>query len=315
MYVYRKLIAEFNEQYFRHFQSTGLKALPKTNNKRDSKVLDVVDHNVRYYFENQDIIGEELYNVLRDIRTVVADKLYMSLKLKSTLSKLLYCNISNFSLLIKNNVEKTSDTTKQVINILNSISYNNYIVGGFIRDSLSKRVSKDVDFVTGTPIDLLVEVFENYGFTVKHEGKQFLVCIVSKNGEFFEIANFRKDKDNSGGVIGTIEEDAFRRDFTINALYFGTFVNELNDPTGLGIDDIMSGTLRFIGNSRDRIIEDPLRVMRFYRFVSNGFKPDTGSLRAVRQNFEYCVKNASSERIRTELERIINIKGNKDDNN
>ena len=120
------------------------------------------------------------------------------------------------------------------------------------------------------------------------------------------------DTDNSGGAIGTITTDANRRDFTINSLYVPLgctdIIANIVDPTGQGKADIENRQLRFIGQPARRILEDPLRVARFYRFLhTKNLVPHPGSLRAVRQNFNYAHNNTSPERWRVEIERMVGL--------
>ena len=196
-----------------------------------------------------------------------------------------------------------------VVKVLRA-SKNSCLVGGCVRDILINKDPKDFDFVTDIPYDRLKKLFVKAGFTVKEAGKQFLVLIVTKDGVDYEIANFRKDGTYVDGrrpenvKIGTIYDDAERRDFTVNALYFNLTDMQLIDPTGQGIDDIKSKTLRFVGKSSDRIEQDYLRVFRFYRFLDKGFTPESKSLSAVREMFAEAVQKTSPERIRVELERI-----------
>lgn len=106
--------------------------------------------------------------------------------------------------------------------------------------------------------------------------------------------------------IGTIHDDAMRRDFTINALYENPVTGEILDPTGKGLSDVKNRVLRFIGNPKDRIQEDYLRVFRFYRFLAcKGLTPDIKSMKACRQYFNEAYENTTSERVRLELERMV----------
>ena len=127
-----------------------------------------------------------------------------------------------------------------------------------------------------------------------------------------EIANFRKDGVTLDGrrpvevEIGTIEEDAVRRDFTINALYENPITGQILDPTGKGLSDIKSRTLRFVGKPKDRIREDYLRVFRFFRFLAcKNLQPDIKSIKACREMFNESYENTTPERVRLELERMI----------
>jgi hypothetical protein len=204
-----------------------------------------------------------------------------------------------------------SSTLVEVINILKTIDSDACLVGGCVRDSIIGKKPKDFDLVSKLPYDVLVSVFKDNGFETIESGKQFLVLSVKKNDEIFEIANFRKDSLTSDGrrpdsvEIGNIFDDAQRRDFTVNALYFNLSSRKLLDPTGDGFEDILSKTLKFVGKPQDRIKEDSLRGIRFYRFISKGFTPDPKSLRAVRERFNDIINTTDSERIRAEIEKIV----------
>ena len=185
-----------------------------------------------------------------------------------------------------------------------------YIVGGAIRDLLSQRAAKDFDIVTNVPTVLSTAAFETAGWKVSLTGQVFMVLSIQKDGRQYEIANFRKDGVYLDGrrpetvEIGTIEEDAKRRDFTINALYYNYNTGELKDPTGLGFEDIRHKVLRFIGKPADRIKEDYLRIFRFYRFLSRGFMPDPTSLRACRELFNEGYSKITPDRVREEVEKM-----------
>ena len=200
-----------------------------------------------------------------------------------------------------------SNVVREIVDILELHSNEVYIVGGCIRDILRRQSPKDIDFVTDTDIDILVSEFKSNGYKTLQKGEQFLVLIVEKNGEQFEISRFRKDKDNNGGIPGTIFDDAVRRDFTCNSVYFRTTDHQIVDITG-GLFDIFNGILRFIGKGADRIKEDPNRVFRAYRFIGKGFTPDNKTLKCIRQYFDYSVQNTSPERIRCEIEKMVSIK-------
>lgn len=197
--------------------------------------------------------------------------------------------------------------------LLNSVGnhYRSCLVGGCVRDMLMGKEPKDFDFATNIDLDTLAKLFRNAGWKVDEKGLQFLVMIVSKNGTQFEIANFRKDGTYKDGRrpesvdIGTIEDDAARRDFTINALYIDLEKETLVDPTGMGLKDLKSQTLRFVGKPVDRINEDALRIMRFYRFLAQHptLNADKKSLRACREHF-FKVSDLAAERVRIEVEKM-----------
>jgi len=132
------------------------------------------------------------------------------------------------------------------------------------------------------------------------------------NTSKYEVMEWSNENDIDGRHpnsvdIGTIKDDCQRRDFSVNSLYANTKTLKVIDPSGYGIDDVNTRTLRFIGNPKDRIQEDFLRGWRFYRFVSKGFKPENKSLKAVRENWNTIYKQSNPERVRNELEKMCKI--------
>ena len=201
----------------------------------------------------------------------------------------------------------------QIKMILTTYSNESYLVGGCVRDSLLGIKPKDFDIVTDIPYDKLDEIFTEAGWAVSRTGENFLVLNIAKDGEQFEIANFRSDAKTSDGrrpefvEIGDINNDFLRRDFTINTLYNRMSNGELIDPTGKGLDDINTRTLRFVGKAEDRIHEDYLRIFRWARFVSNGWVPLKKDVKIFRTMFKEAYENTTAERVRMELEKIIKL--------
>lgn len=198
----------------------------------------------------------------------------------------------------------------QIFSIVYAISPNSYLVGGCVRDMLLNREPKDYDIVTDAGIENLTPSLVDSGWKVDAVGENFLVYAVSKNHRMFEIANFRKENGFSDGrrpdnvCIGTLEEDAARRDFTINSIYYNPITDVFSDPNN-GRKDLQSKLLRFIGKPHDRIKEDYLRIFRFYRFLNQlGFIPDQKSLKACREMFNEAYVKTTPERVRMEIERM-----------
>lgn len=201
----------------------------------------------------------------------------------------------------------------QLLMLIRDTSPKTYLVGGCVRDMLLGKTPKDYDIVTTANIEVLNEDcdrFRSNGWSVDYVGQHFGVYIFSKDGRQFDVANFRKDIGGDGRrpestVIGTLEEDAARRDFTINSIYYEPFSDQYIDPNG-GIKDIKSKTLKFIGKPHDRIKEDYLRVFRFYRFLTKlGFEGHSKSLKACREMFNEAYQKTTPERVRMEIERIV----------
>ena len=207
---------------------------------------------------------------------------------------------------------KLNNNLLQLFMILGARSKFSYLVGGCVRDHLLGIEPKDFDIVTDVHMDIIEKDFVDNGWTVDAVGKKFLVMFVSKNGEQFEIANYRKDVGFSDGrrpdqaIIGDLRTDAARRDFTVNSIYYDPFEECYVDPNR-GIKDVEERILRFIGKPQDRIREDYLRIYRFYRFLSKGFTPDKRSLKACRELYNEAHGQITPERARMEIERIVDV--------
>lgn len=198
----------------------------------------------------------------------------------------------------------------QIFLLVYDTSSNTYLVGGCVRDMLLGKTPKDYDIVTDANIEQLKPTLVDNGWKVDAVGENFLVYAVSKNHCQFEIANFRKESGFTDGrrpdhvEVGTLEEDAKRRDFSVNSIYYNPITNTFVDPNN-GRKDIQSKTLRFVGRPHDRIREDYLRVFRFFRFLSKlGFQAEIRSLKACRELFNEAYSKTNPERVRMEIERM-----------
>lgn len=200
---------------------------------------------------------------------------------------------------------------KQALQLLDESGHVAYVVGGSVRDFLLGRESKDHDIATSASPDELCELFPR-AVTV---GKAFGVIKVPVNvpeseGKdapvLMEIATFREDLDYQnhrhpkGVRFGGPEEDASRRDFTINALFCDPKTSRILDLTG-GLDDLRAGVIRAIGDPHERFREDALRLLRAVRFASRlGFVIEPETAEAVRARAKLITK-VSAERIHAEL--------------
>ncbi|MEM7267870.1 MAG: CCA tRNA nucleotidyltransferase [Pseudomonadota bacterium] len=143
-------------------------------------------------------------------------------------------------------------------------------VGGCVRDALMGRDTADIDICVIAPPQEVMSLAEAAGLSAHPTGLDHGVCTVSVDGRSFEIATLRRDVATDGrrAVVAysiNIEEDAARRDFTMNALY-ATPSGKVLDPLGEGLSDISARRIRFIGAPEQRIAEDYLRILRFFRF-------------------------------------------------
>ena len=158
----------------------------------------------------------------------------------------------------------------EVIRKLQQYDFQAYMVGGCIRDLLLNIQPKDFDIATNAHPDQVTAIFKNSRII----GRRFKIVHVRIDRQIIEVSTFRKkptevNKLRNGVVqdnaFGTIEEDAQRRDFTMNAIFYDPINNHLFDPFN-GKKDIENGKINFIGNPEQRINEDPVRLLRAIRF-------------------------------------------------
>jgi tRNA nucleotidyltransferase/poly(A) polymerase len=167
---------------------------------------------------------------------------------------------------------KVPNEIELIKNAFKKSGYDLYLVGGAVRDSFLKKIPKDFDLATNAVPEKVKEILDNFKIYNFPKGEQFGVISAVINGEEFEIATFRQEKyDDGAGRRPTsveysgIDEDALRRDLTINALYYDLDKKKVIDLVG-GIEDLKNGIIRTVGNPDDRIYDDRLRAMRAIRF-------------------------------------------------
>ncbi len=190
------------------------------------------------------------------------------------------------------------------------------LVGGCVRNILINTGKTDIDIATTIgPMDV-VKLLKDNGINCIPTGLKYGTITAIINGEHFELTTLRKDVETFGRDVNVEftnvwEEDANRRDFTINALYMD-LAGKVYDYFG-GAADLEQRLLRFVGVPKERIQEDYLRILRYFRFI--GYfgveKIDQESLDAIMQNGRNIVK-LSSERIQNELFKILATKYVKD---
>jgi poly(A) polymerase len=191
---------------------------------------------------------------------------------------------------------------KDALQRLDEAGHVAYVVGGSVRDFLLRRESKDHDIATSAGPDELCALFPR-ALTV---GKAFGVIKVPCGAELLEVATFREDLDYSdhrhpkGVRFSGPVEDARRRDFTINALFYDPKTSRILDSVK-GMEDLKNGVVRAIGDAPKRFQEDALRLLRAVRFATRlGFEIDPETYAAIRGRAKLILK-ISAERIRDEL--------------
>ena len=194
---------------------------------------------------------------------------------------------------------------EKVLHNLADAGYRALFAGGCVRDLEHGAEPKDYDIATDATPEQILELFPK-GNTV---GAHFGVVLVKEGGFDFEIATFRRegpytDKRRPDHVeFTTPEEDARRRDFTINGMFFDPIANEVIDYVG-GMPDLKAGVIRAIGDPVERFEEDYLRMLRAVRFATVldfEIEPHTWSALCIRAPH---VTEISPERIRDELDKI-----------
>ena len=185
---------------------------------------------------------------------------------------------------------------------------NLHLVGGAVRDLLLGQSPQDLDFAIPLPVLDVKQKLIKANIPHFNLGEKFGTLVAHINGQNFEITSLREEVAYKGrfpSVLFTnsFEKDAVRRDFTINALYI-SLDGELLDFFE-GEKDLKTKTLKFIEKPKDRILEDPLRILRFYRFWGQieGFGEEY-SRKACTKHMEL-ISTLSPERIWAEFSKIL----------
>lgn len=183
---------------------------------------------------------------------------------------------------------KISPNALKVLYRLKDAGYASYLVGGAVRDLLLGLDPKDFDIATNATPEQVAREFRNCRLI----GRRFRLAHVHFGQEIIEVATFRAaggsdaDTTDDGRLLrdnayGSIEEDAVRRDFAVNALYYNIADFSVRDYTG-GMEDLHNRTLTLIGPAEERLREDPVRILRAIRLSAKlGFSIDTETLLAT----------------------------------
>lgn len=209
------------------------------------------------------------------------------------------------------------DNAMKVVYRLEDAGHEGYLVGGCIRDLLRGLKPKDFDIATSAHPEEAEELFRR-GRLI---GRRFKLLHVRFGREVIEVATFRASHEQNAlgrdqartadtgmilrdNVYGTIEEDALRRDFTVNALYYDAKDHSILDFAG-GYDDLKNNRLRMIGDANARYREDPVRMLRAARFAAKlGFDIEPDTAEPIRE-LASLMRNVSPARLFDEVLKLL----------
>ncbi|MCY1126741.1 CCA tRNA nucleotidyltransferase [Frigidibacter sp. RF13] len=203
------------------------------------------------------------------------------------------------------------EALQAVLACLTKAGHRTLLVGGCVRNALMGRAIDDIDIATDARPDRVVALAEEAGLKVVPTGIDHGTVTIVAGGRPHEVTSFRRDVETDGrratvAYSDDIAEDAARRDFTMNALYAegdGTVI----DPLG-GLPDLLARRVRFVGRPEDRIREDYLRILRFFRFhaiygdPAGGIDPDGLAAAAA---LSAGIGTLSRERVGHEMRKLL----------
>lgn len=197
----------------------------------------------------------------------------------------------------------------EIIKKLKAKGFACFLVGGCIRDILLKQKPKDFDIVTSaTPAEIRKALPRAYII-----GKRFQLVLAQRKNQQYEISTFRQQSQKQNtellgedNTFGTPEEDALRRDFTINALLYDPIQKKLLDYTG-ALEDLKKGQIKMIGDPLIRMFEDPVRILRAIRLTHKiHFDLDQLIKQAIIKH-SALLKQSPLSRIREELLKFLKL--------
>jgi len=205
----------------------------------------------------------------------------------------------------------TGAAAQSVCAMLTEAGHQAWFVGGCVRNALIGAPISDIDITTDAPPERVTALAEAAGFHPVPTGFDHGTVTVVVEGAPFEVTTFRRDVETDGrravvAYAGSVEEDAHRRDFTMNALYADR-AGDIADPLG-GLPDLEARRVRFIDDAHDRIREDYLRILRFFRFHAWYGDPAQGldpqALAAIAE-LSAGIETLSRERIGAEMSKLL----------
>ncbi len=204
-----------------------------------------------------------------------------------------------------------ADGPQAVCSALQTAGYQAYFVGGCVRNALLGIDVTDIDMATDAHPDEVIKIAESHHMRAIPTGIDHGTVTIVAGNTTIEMTTFRKDVETDGrrAVVAfstSINDDAKRRDFTMNALY-ADCQGQISDPLA-GLKDLRARRVRFIENPAARIREDYLRILRFFRIHALYGDPDAGldadALAACAENLDG-IKTLSKERIGHEMRKLL----------
>ena len=198
----------------------------------------------------------------------------------------------------------------KIVTTLRGAGHQAYWAGGCVRDQLLGQEPKDYDVATAAHPDQIREIFGRRRTLMIGAAFGVVTVLGPPGAGQIEVATFRRDEGYSDGrhpdriAFSTADEDAQRRDFTINGLFYDPELSETIDYVG-GRDDLRDRVIRCIGDAHERFDEDKLRMLRAVRFATTlGFDVDRDTTRSIEQHADE-ISCVSPERIAAEMRRLM----------
>lgn len=201
-----------------------------------------------------------------------------------------------------------AENIQSVFRLLQKNDGTGRIVGGAVRDHLLAMPIGDVDFCSTHTPQQLIKIAQQNNIRYVETGVKYGTVTLIINHQPFEVTALREDVETDGRhakvIYGTsFQKDAMRRDFTFNALYMDA-KGEIYDPLGTGITDLNNRKIKFIGNAKQRIAEDYLRILRYFRFIARfDFNYDAADYAQIPKSV-IGLEQLSAERLLGEFKRI-----------
>lgn len=204
-----------------------------------------------------------------------------------------------------------SQNVKTLLKALDAQNKDVYFVGGCVRDALLNLDCQDLDIGVPYPPEETLNLLQEHDIRAVATGFNHGTITAIIEGQHFEITSYRKDVFADGRhaeveYTDNWQDDAHRRDLTINALYMD-YEGQIYDVVG-GLHDLEQGIVKFIGDPYDRIHEDFLRILRFFRFYGRlGAKPAEQNILSAIKISTANLSKLSKERVRDEFFKILKI--------